>query len=346
VNKKVVLRCDAADHIGAGHVMRCITLADALANHGWNCEFATRAATLETVPALSQSRHGIRLLTGDPKVEIAGLCEEMPEGCDLIVFDHYHRDIEDERTTRNWARRIMVIDDSPIRPHECDILLDQTFGRDEGSYRSLVPTKCKLLTGSKYILLRPQFAAAREARRIETNSRKKHFNVLVSLGYTDPLNLTERALEGIRLCGKPLTADVILGGSAPNLSQVRYFAEQMALNVKLHTDVQDVAGLMRKADLAIGGSGSSSWERCCLGLPTLTVVTAQNQVDVNNALMNAGAVRSLGWHQDFTPRRIGAAINEMANNQTALRKMQDLAFKICDGEGASRTSLAVNMIYH
>jgi UDP-2,4-diacetamido-2,4,6-trideoxy-beta-L-altropyranose hydrolase len=326
-----VFRCDASARIGAGHVMRCLTLADALSETGWTCAFACGAPTTDTVPALLESPHERLLLDGEAETEAAALAARWPDGCDLLVADHYQRDTVFEAACRPWARRIMAIDDIADRPHHCDVLLDQNLGRRASDYDGLVADHCRRLTGARFALLRPQFAAARRHARRRREIGDAPRRILVSLGATDPDNVTTSVLHGIGQAGIRAEIDVVLGRSAPHLHAVRALAMDMPGRVTVHAGVDDMATLMSEADLAVGAAGSSSWERCCLGLPTVLMVIADNQRPGAAALAGAGAVVPVE-----STDAVGAAVKDLWRSADRRHAMATAAGGICDGYGTAR----------
>lgn len=309
--RRAVFRCDASPKLGAGHVMRCLTLADALAAAGWRCEFVVGEDSVATVPSLKQSSFPVQ---GDLSAIGAA---------DLLVVDHYDLDARFESQCRPWAQRILVIDDLADRPHDCDGLLDQTFGRNAADYRSRVPASSDLLVGTQYALLRPEFAQRREEalRRREGRALNRLF---ISFGGTDPFRLGERAIQAIQ---------------ASRQSDCRVD------RVDGRTSAAAMADLMDEADLALGAAGTTSWERCCLGLPTLIVITADNQRLVADYLAEAGAVRVLGWHEQVTVETIRRAIDDIAGDPDSLAGMAARAARLCDGLGTARVVERIERMY-
>src|SRR5438876_9238673 len=205
---KVVFRADASPLIGGGHVMRCLALANGLQSEGAECWFGCAAGTTASVPALIESGYRYSELSASADAE--ALQRTMPGGCDWLVVDHYGWSFSEEARCRRWARNILVIDDLANRQHDCDLLLDQTFGRRSADYNGLVPARSGVLVGSQYALLRNEFAEARSASlACRMPSRLKR--ILVSLGLTDPANMTQTILEGILASRLSLTVDVVLG---------------------------------------------------------------------------------------------------------------------------------------
>ncbi len=315
VTPTICFRADASAAIGTGHVMRCLTLADQVSRRGAECLFVAAAGTRELVPSL-------------PYPVLPP--ERLPFGAALVVVDHYGIDAAEEARIRSMSRAVMVMDDLPTRRHHCDLLLDQTFGRRAEEYRDLVPHNSVVLAGSEYALLRPQFAAARPAALARRDGSLRR--LLVSLGGTDPHNATGAVLDA--LAGSGLAIDVVMGAKAPHLEAVGARAAALP-HATVHVGVSDMAGLMAGADLAIGAGGTSTWERCCLGLPTLMLVIADNQRDVARLVAESGAARLI------TMADLPAAL---AVSPDELRAMSAAAARLCDGQGAARVADALRRL--
>ncbi|MES2176558.1 MAG: UDP-2,4-diacetamido-2,4,6-trideoxy-beta-L-altropyranose hydrolase [Gemmatimonadota bacterium] len=330
-----VFRCDASLPVGGGHVMRCLTLADVLAGLGWRCAFATASGSVEVVPALAASRHEVASIDADH--DSADMCAIWP-AADLLVVDHYNRDAEFERGLRAWATRILAIEDLITRPHSCDILLDQTYGRTAADHAETHAGLC--LCGSSFALLRPQFRAQRTQALARRDGRPVS-RVFVALGTTDIRDATSAVLDAVARAAPHVSVDVLLGGTSPNLATVRERIARMPNTVTLHADASDVAQLMAGADLAIGTPGTASWERCCLGLPTILVTVADNQEVIVARLAEAGAALDAGRYGDSSVDRLTAALIHLINDADARRAMASRAAAICDGRGALRVVLGM-----
>jgi UDP-2,4-diacetamido-2,4,6-trideoxy-beta-L-altropyranose hydrolase len=289
--------------------MRCLTLAGALAGRGWRCAFIANAEAEQVVPLLARQER------------VADFTR-----ADLLVVDHYGLDAAYETAARGRARAVMAIDDLADRRHDADFLLDQTLARDAHAYRGLVPPGCTLLLGAEYALLRPEFARARAAG---LRARAELSRVLVSLGATDPDNATGAVLDAIAASGLGLEIDVVVGASN------RHQSALARANARLHVNPpgERLVELMSGADLAIGSGGISAYERCCLGLPSLLVVLADNQAGNAEALRRAGAA---------LPMSIGALRESLlAMKADALQRMSRAAAAVCDGLGAVRAADAL-----
>ena len=352
----IAFRTDASLHIGTGHVMRCLTLADALQERGAKSTFICRPHAGHLLELIQQRGHTAKaLLPGDDVYEdTADPCHAKWLGndwasdveqtqqalgnqlVDWLVVDHYALDRRWEQAMRRHSQRIMAIDDLANRPHDSDLLLDQTFGRYTVDYQHLVPAQCKLLCGSQYALLRSEFGALRPY------SLKRRNNValrelLITMGGVDKNNATGQVLQVIRCCNLPADCriTVVMGATAPCREKVRTQAQNMPWLTRVLVGVSDMAQLMADSDLAIGAAGSTSWELCCLGVPSILVCTASNQCTVISALASAkAAVRldlpELSQSDGFPFYAQYAVLTE--NLETYVKA----AALITDGNGASR----------
>ena len=268
MNKLAFFCFEAAPNLGAGHAIRSCVIADALAEEGWICKLVTKQASYEFIANLN------RFERIDPEDFYNN-----PEICDLLLIDNYELDYEFETRFRSFAKKIMVIDDLANRKHDCDILLDQTYGRDAADYNHLVPTTCKILAGSDYVLLRKEILQLRPMALEKRRYTKEIKRILVSMGGSDPQNYTQKALQMINESGFKGAIDIVLGFQATNLEAIECFIATLSNDCKIHINA-DMPKLVVEGDLAIGAAGSSVWERCCLGLPQYLIQIADNQGDV------------------------------------------------------------------
>ena len=227
----------------------------------------------------------------------------------------------------------MVIDDLADRPHACDLLLDQTFGRDAADYRPLVPADCRLLCGSQYALLRPEFAALRPYS-LQRRARPALRELLITMGGVDKDNATSQVLQALRTC--PLPAEcritVVMGATAPWLGEVRTQAQGMPWQTGVLAGVSDMAQLMADSDLAIGAAGATSWERCCLGVPTIMLVLADNQRKVAQGLEQSGGAKLINLGQR-AKTQLGELLRPLIDDPAQLLNMSDCAASVVDGSG-------------
>lgn len=364
----VAFRADASLDIGIGHVMRCLTLAEAIRARGANCYFICRehpghlldhirkrGFAVSGLPSCKPDEHPLDETGGSQPAHAHWL------GCDWqtdarqtgeilanlkpgwLVVDHYALDSRWENALRAHYGKLLVIDDLADREHACDLLLDQNLGREGADYANLVPGHCTVLASPRFALLRPEFAVLREysLRRRESPALK---DLLITMGGVDQPNATGQVLDALKTC--PLPTDckitVVMGGKAPWLEQVRETAAAMLRPTEVRVDIGDMAQVMADTDLAIGAAGSTSWERCCLGLPTLLVVLADNQKSAAFHMSHTSISHTLLLDETLKPR-LQEYISQADDQAGWLVAMSNKSAAVTDGNGSE---LVINAMMH
>jgi UDP-2,4-diacetamido-2,4,6-trideoxy-beta-L-altropyranose hydrolase len=336
LGKTAVFRTVASPSIGGGHIMRCLTLAKALIAGGWQCHFAVEPGSMEMVPGAPPGLDDNLDLTVRHDAEPNALSARWPDGCDLLVVDHYHRDAAFETACRPWAKCILAIDDLADRRHDADFLLDQNLARRAVDYEPLTTSNCHAMIGPRYALLRPQFAEQREAAIARRAAAKSCDRIFVSLGASDPHDLASLALNALAEVNAQASVDIVLGKAGGNHAALRERAAALPFEVHLHVGIENMAGFLAATDLSIGAVGTTAWERCCLALPTIALITAENQVRAAEALESNGAVLIAGRHDDISASRLASAIAALVHDPNRLSSMSREAAMVCDGRGTSR----------
>lgn len=300
-----VFRCDASLQIGTGHVMRCLTLANALKKKGHECTFICKAHAGHLIEKIKQSGFQAYVIGNNHIIDKSLLNEDNTlfhanwlgatqqqdaQDClailgqlqvDWLIVDHYALDKTWQQILRPYYKKLMIIDDLGDREHLADLLLDQNYGSTFEKYKSLVPESCTVLMGTKFALLRPEFAMWRDFSLKRRKNEIQVKNILITLGGVDPDNYTSKILEQLAKTklSSQVVITVVMGATAPHLQAVQQQAAIMPMPVKttVEVNVSNMAELMSNADLAIGAAGATTWERCCLGLPTIQLITAENQ---------------------------------------------------------------------
>lgn len=353
----IVIRTDASVEIGTGHVMRCLALADALRSkgaiisficrelHGSLCDFlAARGYVVHRLDGLNSANKGSIFQktphshwlsvnwNADAEQTEAILAKE--KDVEWLIVDHYALDSEWESRMRQYAHKIMVIDDLADRPHACDLLLDQNLYLDlESRYDGLVPIHCQKLLGPKFVLLRPEFLEARKNLRIRDGLVKR---ILIFFGGVDPANETAKVVEAIKLIDRTdIGVNVVVGANNPHKGQIQSLCSELS-NVNYHCQVSNMAELMTTADLAIGAGGTTSWERCCLGLPSLVTTLAINQEATIEAMADECHLLYLGKSANTTTTMFSKYIYVAISNHYLLRSISKKNLSLVDGRGYER----------
>lgn len=359
---RILFRADAGLELGTGHIMRCLTLADALRAQGQGAEaiFVTRAHAGHVISSITARRHRVIPLpgnTGQPygdhpappahadwleadwRADAAATRAALDETrADWLVMDHYALDAAWQAAALPEGVSLLVLDDLADRPHRANVLLDQNAGREAADYAGLLPAGCDLRIGPAHALLRPEFARLRPSALAQREAQSRPETLLITMGGIDKDNATGAVLDALAQApaAQGLRITVVMGGSAPHLDAVRARASTMPIPTEVAAGVPDMAHRMMQADLCIGAVGSAAWERCALGLPTLQVVLADNQVDAARAMAVRGL--SLALPCPDAPEFAGAlaAGLDQLSDPAAYRAMARAAANLTDGSGAAR----------
>jgi UDP-2,4-diacetamido-2,4,6-trideoxy-beta-L-altropyranose hydrolase len=318
---RILFVCDAGPDVGGGHVMRSLTLAGALAEAGADCAFLARPAVEAVLDAFAPDT--ARTVAAEP--------------FDAVVFDHYGLAAPDHRACAK-GRPTLVIDDLANRPLEADLVLDAGPARRPEDYAGLTPPGATLLLGPNHAPVRPAFPALRDqalARRAAGGPVRR---ILISLGLTDVGGITGRVVDLLLSRIGDVALDVVVGGGAPSLPRLRAMSDP---RLSLHVDTQAMPRLTLEADLAVGAGGSTSWERCILALPTLTLILADNQIAAATALEAAGASPSLDVGAPDFDTAFGAAIDRLLADADWRASLSAASAQVCDGGGAQRVATAL-----
>jgi UDP-2,4-diacetamido-2,4,6-trideoxy-beta-L-altropyranose hydrolase len=353
----IIFRTDSSIKIGTGHLMRCLTLADKFREQGNVVHFICRnlkgnlgslavekgypvhylaAPTIEYALRPDDCRHAKWLEIGweeDARQTLA-IIEEYDLRPELFIIDHYALDYRFERMLKSQVEYIAVIDDLADRKHDCNMILDQNLQSEMKSrYDALVPANCQKLLGPHYALIRPEF---REERELQTERNGRVRKILVFFGGIDKDNVTSMALNALAQMNlKKIDIDVVIGRNNPHQLQISEICQKMP-NVRLHCQTDNFAHLMSRADLALCASGTTTWERCALGLPSLVVAVAENQIAIAEAADRAGLLVYLGTVPEVNAAKIINAINEMMSKPGLLKEMSRRGSDMVDGYGADR----------
>lgn len=351
----IAFRTDGSLQIGTGHVMRCLTLADALRERGAQSTFMCRPHAGHLLELIQQRGHTAKALApaDDTFTAPADPCNAKWLGTDWasdaaqtqqalgeqvvdwLVVDHYALDRRWEQTLRPHTRRIMAIDDLADRPHDCDLLLNQNLGRQAKDYGGLLSRHTQTLIGPAYALLRPEFAQWRK-HSLQRRAQPQLKNLLITMGGVDQANATGQVLDALTRCELPadLRITVVMGPRAPWLVHVQAQAAAMSCPTQVLAGVSNMAQLMAESDLCIGAAGSTSWECCCVGLPSIQLVLADNQKGINQSLELAGSVLTV------LPEKLKdelPGVFAQLTSPAVLFGLSKNAAVVCDGLGATKT---------
>ena len=326
---KILFLVDSSSKIGSGHLMRCITLAKILRDNGGsisficgnepgNLNFYLRELNFDVTEISSVSFY--KPNSYFRAIQTAAKYNCLNDKFDIIVIDDYRIDVELERLLRSITKKIMVIDDMANRKHDCDILLDQNYYTDLHSrYDDLVSINCKKLLGPSWAILKNEFLVAYKELKNRTGEVNR---ILIFMGGTDYDNETYRVIEEINVpMFSTCVFDVVLGKSNQNTQKIldKYGNSQRYV---IHIQTTNMAKIIANADVGIGAGGSSMWERCLLGLPTITVSTADNQYKTAIDVAKTGSIHFLGKSNELQSGAYLDALSYLIKNPKALKLIE------------------------
>jgi UDP-2,4-diacetamido-2,4,6-trideoxy-beta-L-altropyranose hydrolase len=353
---RIVIRADASAQMGSGHIMRCLGLANALQAHA-TITFVVRYLPAPLAAWIDAAGHQIQYLPDAPAAhdelfhsawlgvsqtddgQATAQIMQSLGAVDWLIMDHYALDWRWQQHVRPYTQQLLVIDDLADRVHDCDVLLDQNqYCALEQRYAGKVPAHARLLLGAGYALLRNEFIEARQRAQIRTGAVKR---LLVFFGGIDNHNYTGRLLAVLPQRLDPqIAVDVVIGAQHPQRVEIEQLCQQQGYTC--HVQTQQMAQLMAQADVAVGAGGSASWERCCLGLPSMAFAIADNQVQLTHDAALQGLLDSpqVDWQQPIT---VANALHSFMLNPLARERMSRLGWQMVDGQGMARVLQAIGL---
>ncbi len=330
----LVLRTEASVAIGTGHVMRCLALAQAWADAGGRAIFAMARTTPAVEERLRNERFDLaRVATQVGSVADAEETSSLADhrGASWVVVDGYEFGADYQANLKNRGMKVLFVDDNGhARHYSADLVLNQNAHARDELYRNR-ELSTKLLLGSRFALLRREFTAWRGWKREIPEVARK---VLLTMGGSDPDNVTQRVVEAIVL-EHDFDVTIVVGGSNPHLAKLRDLAGKCSA-VRLVENASNMAELIANADIAVAGAGTTSWEMCFLGLPALLMVLADNQQGIADELGKNGIVVNLGGTSDVTASKVAAQVRSIADSPARRQEMSERGRALVDGRGAER----------
>ncbi|MDA8164126.1 MAG: UDP-2,4-diacetamido-2,4,6-trideoxy-beta-L-altropyranose hydrolase [Desulfobacteraceae bacterium] len=338
MKKPLVIRADANEKIGLGHVMRCLGLAQLWREKRGPVTFVSANDGMAARERLT--REGMQVLVNhvpagsrEDAAETAAIA--LREGNAWIVVDGYHFSGLYQKAIKDSGCRLLCLDDYGHAEHyHADIIVNQNLQAEKGLYPRR-EANTKLLLGPRYILLRDEFRRrSKQEKAFLARARK----ILVTMGGSDQEGATLRVVRALHfLQGQEgYEVRVVAGPAYPCLPTLRQAVREAGEGFRLCCDVQDMAELMAWADLAITAGGSTCWELACMKVPTIVIVLSRDQEPVAAAMATRAGTVNLGWHHEVSERHLQKAVGEVAFDRTRREQIARAAASFVDGKGAER----------
>lgn len=343
---KIAFRVDSSSLLGSGHVMRCLTLAHELKKeheivficaahrNNLNKEIERNGFSVYIIPSINISENNNdsfkKYEWKKDSFYTINTIRNLEFKVDILITDHYMLDSMWETELYSVVSRIVVVDDLANRKHTCDLLIDQNLSLDiENKYNGLVKEQTKLLLGQKYVLLRDEFLKNKksELKTVET--------VFIYFGASDLTNETYKVLKAYENGIYKFKLNVLLGYSNSRKQQLqKRFSNLSNINWVLQDSSVRISKIMLESDISIGAGGSTTWERCCIGLPSVVVTVAENQLKPMYELKREGVIYLLEFPSIEDYKDI---FDEITNSSLIFwQSIQRKGKKIFDGLGKQR----------
>ena len=341
IDKKIIfIRVDSSTKIGYGHLIRCLALADTL-KKSFKINFICTNLNGNLISQICKKKFEVfRFNTKSQRINVKkdaektiSIIKKHRNKKSLLILDSYILSQEWENRVKPYVKRLIVIDDLMDRKHSCDLIIDQNLHTQMNSlYINSVPKNCVKLLGPDYAILRNQFIAQRKYARIRSLPIK---NILVSFGGTDNENHTLHALTSLKKLNSDVNVNVVTGTANIGKKIIKNFCKKN-FNYNYFEQVENMAKLMQIADLCIGSSGTTTWERCCVGLPAIAIVASNDQKDIASAVSKNKCIINLGKIKKSDNVNYVRLMKNLKNSE--LQNMSRNCMKLVDGKGAARIS--------
>ena len=337
----LLFRADASHAMGHGHVMRCLALAQAWQDHGGKCVFAMA----EPLPVLES-----RLRSEDVSVAVipasSGSLEDAERLAELarknnarwVVVDGYQFGVGYQRALKDAGHKVLAIDDyGHVGNQVADIVLDQNAGAAENFYHKR-PPYTRLLLGSRYAMLRREFKLRRNWKRQIPPTAKK---ILITMGGSDPENITERVLQSLALSRNQNFELMVLDGN-PKIQSLRQHAGGFE-RISVIDRAPNMLEMMAWADIAIIAGGGTLWELLYMGCAVISFARNPVQHEILSYLANAGCVQFAGNAENLEREQLSSLVSDLASSAARREAMSHSGREAVDGLGAQRVcELMVN----
>ena len=299
---KIAIRADASTQIGSGHIMRMLTLANALKKKGHIVSFFTCDLQGNLNHLIHPSFHLIQLKDSTPEMLVSSLKQS---SYDWLIIDHYKITVLDERYIKDKIHLPILSMDDNFLPHHSDIILNQNIYATPSSYQDLAPKETKVLSGLKFALIREEFQVQSNLKKVQNSPLK----LLITLGGSDPDNLIQHILSALINVSLVYEVTVVCGPANQNYETLKSFSSAFK-HIHIIKKTSSMARLMHEHDCAITAAGSSTIESLLMKLPSIVIPIANNQVEVANTLKSRALAIKVLWTLESNTNHMSQTIQQ------------------------------------
>jgi len=343
--KSLLIRADASAEIGAGHVMRCLALAQAWRNAGGRAIFVLATGARELEERLRSD--GLEIFgldaepgSGEDAVQTRELCQR--SSASWLALDGFQFLQAYCTNVRNRAFRLLLVDDHGERaPYQCDLVLNVNPQASDTMY-VLRGEHTRLLLGPRYALLRQEFL---EFKRKPSDVPDRARRVLITFGGADPHNVTLKVFQALQeVSDLPLDITVIVGASNPHYPSLRAAVDQSTHVARLLLNVDNMAEFMSQSDLAITAGGGTCYELAFMQVPMFLITMAENHERTVEAFGEAKAAVAAGWFDSLTMESLIISLQKVIGDRNLRKELREKASQMVDGRGAQRVVESMGLV--
>ena len=332
----LLIRADSSPEMGAGHVMRCLAMAQAWQDSGgkvvWGGASQIPAVGKRIVAECAELQE-IHESPGSAADAAATSALANTHQVAWVVVDGYQFSYDYQRAMKGHGHRVLLWDDNgEAGRYCCELVLNQNAHASEAYYQQR-EAQTQLLLGTRFAQIRRELWPWRQCAR-DSDVPVRH--ILVTLGGSDPSGATEVVLDALRLCpNDDLQVTLVVGGGNPRRDAIAARAAELP-SVRLVSDAPNMPELMAEADLAVSAGGSTCWELALMGLPALVLIAADNQERNVRALERQGAAINLGWTHELKPDRLARELARVTEDAALRQSLSGAGREMVDGYGPAR----------
>lgn len=319
---KFIFRADSSNAMGHGHIMRCLNLAQKLPEQK-NIIFFCQNLQGNAFAAIEKAGYPIQIIPEthqqllDAKATLDFLKKISATEPIVCIVDHYQLDETWENILYPHITKMVVIDDLANRNHTCDILIDQSLVNSQEDYSPKISKPFKFIGGCN-LILRDEF--------FHTPRQEQSPSIIICMGGSDPNNITLDILKNIH-CNDEMLISVVIGSGYAYQNELADWVKLHTRKINILRNVQNMAETLAKHSLAIVSCGTTVLECCALGLPTIGIPIAGNQLATADYLRQRCAVEIINPDDEKCFHQLNKIIehlftNPVDRNQLAINAKQ------------------------
>lgn len=336
---RIGIRADGNETIGMGHLMRCMSIAAALQLQGAECIFFT--ADREAGKYVEEKGFECLVLESDYRCmeqelfRLEGFLEKYK--ISLLLTDSY-------QITQTYLNALMrhcpvyYMDDMGVCRLRATGLINYNIYAGDLDYENWDPGQMQLLLGAAYAPVKAQFT------EVPYHVRSEVKTLLITMGGSDALNIAGQLGELLlQVLPERIRLQIICGRFNPHLEQLKRL-EQSNNRVHICVDVQDMWNKMQEADIAVSAAGSTLYELCAMGVPTVCCYYVENQRRIAEGFAGQVGMANGGDFSKNPKQVLQAMVRETCKLEASLQAREELSQRmkrVTDGKGAQLTAKAL-----